>query len=84
MHSEYLEKLCVHGTVIEITEAVHSSCMLHLFFSVMPANILILKTCLLIILSKHWRKLNWDAFKQAPQEAHSGTSSQSKSYSHLI
>lgn len=65
----------MHRTVTEIKEAVHSSCMLHSFFSVMPANV-ILKTCLLVILSKHWRKLNWGTFKQAPQEAHSGTSSQ--------
>lgn len=76
MNPECLEKICMHRVVIEVRQAVYLSCMLHSFFSVMPENILILKTCLLIILSKHWRKLNWDAFKQAPQEAHSGTSSQ--------
>lgn len=60
----------------EVRQAVCLSCMLHSFFLMMLENILVLKTCLLIILSKQWRKLNWDAFKQAPQEAHSGTSSQ--------
>lgn len=76
MHSEYTEKICMQRAVTEMREAIDSSCMLHSFFSVMLANILILKTCLLITLGKHWRKLNWDACKQAPQEAHSGTSSQ--------
>lgn len=60
----------------EVRQAVYLSCMLHSFFLVMPENTLVLNTCLLIILSRQWRKLNWDAFKQAPQEAHFGTSSQ--------
>lgn len=75
MHLEYLEKICMCRTVPEIRG---SSFQRHIafVFSMMPADTLILKSCLLIIVSKHWRKLSWDVFKQAPREARSRTSSQ--------
>lgn len=72
MHSGYLKQICICRTATEMRRLILAACCTH-FSSVMPANILIPQTCLLIILCKHRRKLNWDAFKQATQEAYSGT-----------